>query len=98
MSDDYDMDIDEEYSDYRRRKMHAADPERSNRLARMLELLKAHPRGATTLDLARWSDSCAVGTDISELRQSGYFIDCICEGKNRNGRKVYRYTLKGRAK
>ena len=73
--------------------MHAANPEKSRRLARMLELLKAHPRGATTLELQRWSDSCAVSTDISELRQSGYVIDCICEGTNRNGRKVYRYTL-----
>jgi hypothetical protein len=63
----------------------------------MLELLKAHPRGATTLELQRWSDSCAVATDISELRQSGHIIPKpTCYVKN--GRRIFTYVYKGRAK
>jgi len=76
--------------------MHAANPEKSRRLARMLELLKAHPRGATTLELQRWSDSCAVSTDISELRQNGYIIERRRLDNTPNGRQVHQYTLKGR--
>jgi hypothetical protein len=77
--------------------LHAATVEKSARLTRTLEILRAHPRGVTTAELQLWSGSMAPATDVSELRQSGYLVSCVCEGKNQNGRRVYRYTLNGRA-
>lgn len=76
--------------------MHACDPTRSKRLAKLLELLRAHPRGITTAEIQGWTGSMAPATDCSELRQSGYRVSCRCEGVNGNGRRVYRYTLEGK--
>ncbi len=77
--------------------MHHGNPDTSNRLNRTLTYLRAAgAKGATTAELQAWSRSMAPGTDVSELRQSGYLIDCHCEGLNGNGRRVYRYTYRGR--
>ena len=76
--------------------MHAGNPERSRRLARLLDLLQASPRGITTAEIQIWTGSMAPATDVSELRQSGYRITRTCEGKNKNGRQVNRYTLLGK--
>ena len=75
--------------------MHAADPARSPRLGKLLELLRFIGH-ATTREIARNTGSCAVHTDIAELRARGYRIDCAYERTTR-GRRVYRYTFKGHA-
>ena len=77
--------------------MHAANPDRSFRLKHALDYLKdAGSYGVTTAQLQVATFSMAPATDVSELRQSGYLIDCTNEGTNENGRKVYRYTYRGR--
>jgi len=77
--------------------MHNGTPERSKRLYRALEYVKsAGPVGCTTAELQGFTGSMAPATDISELRQSGYQIECKSEGKNGNGRRVYRYRYLGR--
>ncbi len=77
--------------------MNAAKVESSPRLTHMLNVLKAHPEGLTTLQLQGWTNSCAVATDISEIRRSNYIIEREFLGV-RNGRKVNRYRYGGRAK
>jgi hypothetical protein len=74
--------------------MHFADATKSDRLKRMLAAL---PRGVgrTTFELQSATQSCAVHSDIAELRQNGYIIERQCEGR-RNGRQINRYTLRGR--
>jgi len=74
--------------------MHAADSSKSQRLRRMLDDLRAFA-GSTTFEIQQRTRSCAVHSDIAELRQNGYIIDRVCEGK-RNGRQINRYYLRGR--
>lgn len=76
--------------------MHNAGLEKSNRLQRTLEILKAFPDGATTWEIQTLSNSMCPGTDISELRMNDYDIRCQYEGRTSTGRKVYRYTLHGK--
>lgn len=73
--------------------MHAASMT-SERLRRMLDDLKAYP-GSTTFEIQSRTKSCAVHSDVAELRQNGYFIDRTCDGK-KNGRQINRYWLRGR--
>lgn len=77
--------------------MHAANPSRSARLTRLLDVLRAHPDGLTTRELIAWTGSVAPHSDCAELRQAGYLIDCRYEGTTAEGRRVYRYVLRGRA-
>ena len=72
--------------------MNAARLDSSRRLDKMHEALWLYPDGATTRQLARWTGSCAVHTDISELRANGMKISCVYEGTH-NGRRRYRYKL-----
>ena len=74
--------------------LHAAHPDRSERLRRMLEALEDRP-GSTTMALQERTKSCAVATDISELRSRGYVIERIGDG-TRNGRRINRYYIRGR--
>lgn len=77
--------------------MHAADPSRSERLARALDFVRsAGPIGCTTAEIQSYTGSMAPATDVSELRAAGYLIECRCEGTNGNGRRVYRYKFLGR--
>ena len=76
--------------------MNAANADKSPRLRRMLEVLKAHPEGMTTFELQSWTQSCAVHSDVAELRQNGYQIERSRE-KNRNGRQIHRYRLRRKA-
>ncbi len=77
--------------------MHAANPERSKRLKLTLRYLEFAPGGRTTAEIQEHTGSTAPATDISELRHSGYRVLCRCEGRNSNGRRVYRYTYLGKA-
>lgn len=76
--------------------MHNANVEKSDRLKRTLEILNAFPEGATTWDIQSLSNSMAPATDVSELRQNGYRIDCEYRGKTSTGRRVYAYKLNGK--
>lgn len=77
--------------------MHYADPERSLRLTRTLRYLNSCAGyGCTTAQLQAATASMAPSTDVSELRQSGYQIDCKNEGMSVQGRRIYRYTYRGR--
>ena len=77
--------------------MHAGNPERSKRLSITLHYLQGWASaGCTTAQLQMHTGSMAPATDVSELRASGYLIECRCEGTNKNGRRVYRYRYLGR--
>lgn len=66
----------------------------SPRLRKMLDALEANPvTGCTTMTLCQWCDSTRASSDISELRRNGVPIEVTYEGKNQNGRRVYRYKL-----
>jgi hypothetical protein len=78
--------------------MHAANVEHSSRLLRALFYIKsAGKNGCTTAELQSYSESMAPATDVSELRQSGYLIECRRDGTTHGGRKIYRYTYLGRS-
>lgn len=72
--------------------MHAATLERSPRLRRLRDVLAAHPDGLTTMALVQWTGSCAVHSDVAELRANGIGVACEYLG-TREGRRVYRYRL-----
>ncbi len=78
--------------------MHNANAEKSIRLQRTLDAFKAYPDGPTTWDIQGHSWSMSVATDISELRQNGYLIDCEYECRTFSGRKIFRYHLRGKKK
>lgn len=72
--------------------MHAAVLSRSPRLRRTLDVLRAHPDGLTTLALVQWTGSCAVHSDVAELRANGVNVACQYQG-TRDGRRIYRYRI-----
>jgi hypothetical protein len=76
--------------------MHAA-AEKSERLQKMLRVLKAHPNGVTTFEIQALTNSMSPATDISELRANGHFVKCVRMGKTTSGRQINRYTYEGRA-
>lgn len=76
--------------------MNAGNPERSKRLKLTLSYLQFGKGGRTTAEIQEHTGSMAPATDISELRCSGYVIDCKYEGKTPSGRRVYRYVYLGR--
>ena len=76
--------------------MHNANADKSYRLKQTLDVLRAFPDGPTTWDIQGWCGSMAPATDISELRQNGYVIDCEYAGKTATGRKIFRYHLRGK--
>jgi|GEM_PF-1183152 len=77
-------------------KMHAADLARSGRLQQTLRVL-ADRQWHTTLEIRERTDSCAVHSDISELRAepNGFVIERRYDGKSDTGRRVYAYRLVG---
>ena len=68
--------------------MNAAKIEKSDRLQRVLQLLK---KGGeyTTLEIIQKAGVCAVNSIISELRQNGYQINC----ERRADKWFYRMTI-----
>ena len=75
--------------------MHNANIETSKRLQDTLGALIAFDE-PTTREIQQSTGSMSVSTDISELRQNGYEIDCWQDRKTENGRKIYRYKLLNR--
>ena len=72
--------------------MHAADLAKSPRLRRTLDVLRAHPAGLTTMALVQWTGSCAVHSDVAELRANGIPVTCEYQGL-RDGRRIYLYRV-----
>ncbi len=76
---------------------HNANADKSFRLHRCLDFLKdAGHFGATTWEIQQGTGSCAVHTDIHELRCNGYLISCDYEGMTQAHRRINRYRLIGR--
>lgn len=72
--------------------IHAADPAKSGRLKRVLDLLRSRGAvGATTREIIRLADVCAVNAIVPELRQNGFTI--TCETKLEGDVRVARYRL-----
>lgn len=69
--------------------MHAARIEDSPRLQKVLEFLR-RKGGATTLEIIKGCEVCAVNSIIAELRANGFNIICSAVPKQRG---VYRYEL-----
>lgn len=73
--------------------MHAAKLDKSQRLKRVLNVLKdARERNEalSTMQIIRQANVCAVNSIIAELRANGYPIDCTRDSG------VWRYTLQVR--
>jgi hypothetical protein len=76
---------------------HAANVEKSRRLQGVLHALRtAGDRGITSRDLMIKANVVAPGTCVSELRKSGYVIDCDLRNIYEDGTKIYSYKLLGR--
>jgi hypothetical protein len=75
-------------------RIHAGHVRTSPRLRKVYEFLRARGgRGATTFEIIRACQVCAVNSIISELRHNGLGIDCKDEGLNDQRSHVFRYTL-----
>jgi len=74
------------------KKAHFADIKNSRRLQGVLEILQDGAEH-TTFDIMLKTKSCAVHTDIYELRKNGIKIDCRQNGKSETGRKVFVYKI-----
>jgi len=68
--------------------MHAARAEKSYRLQRVLEALRSHPKGISSMTLIRVAQVVAPGTVVSELRHQGFDIQCKREGPLWNYRLI----------
>ena len=60
--------------------MNAAKVDNSARLQRVLETLRRHPEGASSMTIITEAQVVAPGTVVSELRHCGYDIDCSRKG------------------
>jgi hypothetical protein len=77
--------------------IHAANADKSTRLQRVLRVLREGGRtGVTSRDLMLRANVVAPGTCVSELRRSGYVIDCDLQTVYSDGARVYAYKLLGR--
>jgi len=73
--------------------IHAANPAKSRRLTSVLRLLmKRGDKGATTRQIIKVCDVCAVNSIASELRAAGHRIDCKTR-IDANGGRVATYRL-----
>jgi len=74
--------------------IHAADPARSKRLRAVLDfLIKRGVEGATTREIIKVCEVCAVNAIVPELRARGYQITCKTKIDPVTGGRVARYTL-----
>ena len=79
-----------------KKKLHCGHPGRSQRLARMLNVM-IDLRSATSLQLQKRTGSMAVHADISDLRQCGYPISKAHYLRTTDeGRKIYAYQWEGK--
>ena len=74
--------------------IHAANIKTSDRLQRLLYLLRTHVlEGVTSLEITEALGILNPGTEVSALRHNGYDVECKYDGKTSTGAKRYRYFL-----
>jgi len=74
--------------------MHNANADKSKRLQVLLRILRSNSRyGISTINIQHLTQSMAVATDVSELRQNGYEVRCSYVGKTPNGRRIFKYRI-----
>ena len=74
--------------------IHAANIETSERLQKLLYLLKTKAfAGATSLEITQALGILNPGTEVSALRHNGYDVECKYDRTTDAGAKVYRYFL-----
>lgn len=74
--------------------IHAANPAKSRRLQAVLAfLIKRGQEGATTREIIKACEVCAVNAIVPELRANGYKITCKVKGDPVTGGRVARYIL-----
>lgn len=73
-----------------RRAHHAADPKRSDRLRRLLAVIRARP-GISSLNLIKAAGVAGLSAAVDELRKRGHRIDCWRAGG------LFCYRLEGRS-
>lgn len=74
--------------------IHAANPSRSRRLRAVLDfLVKRGAEGATTREIIKTCEVCAVNAIIPELRACGYKISCKTSLDHATGGRIARYVL-----
>lgn len=74
--------------------MHAAKIDKSDRLMRVLEFLHQRGKaGASTREIIREANVCAVNSIVAEIRANGIIVDCECEGTTEAGGRIYRYRV-----
>ena len=77
--------------------MHAGRLESSDRLQRVLAVLRANPEGLTTREVTDLAGILAVSATMAELRQrllpEGLTVRCDYVAKTRHGARIYRYRL-----
>ena len=76
--------------------MHAARVGSSERLQRVLDVLRDHQEHST-FDLIANAAVCAVNSIVSELRANGFHITCR-QDREPNGNRVWLYRLERRAR
>ena len=70
--------------------IHFARLDHSPRLQRTLDFLRqCGNRGATTMEIIRGANVCAINSIAAELRHNGYIVRCENQGK------IFRYFLEG---
>jgi hypothetical protein len=70
-------------------RIHAATVEGSERLQKVLDLLRQY-KERTTLQIIMGAGVCAVNSIIAELRENGYLINCRCVARG-----CFAYSLIG---
>ena len=61
-------------------KLHAAKLENSDRLQRVLKYLRRCKKEKSTMDIIKATNTCAVNSIVSELRDNGIAIKCRRKG------------------
>ena len=59
---------------------HSAQLSKSDRLQKVLKYLKDSNQERSTMDIIKATNTCAVNSVISELRDNGIAIDCRRDG------------------
>lgn len=72
--------------------MHFANIEKSNRLQKLMDVLKDGYEHVTH-EIQQRTGSMAPATDVSEARHNGAMINCRYICRSETGRKVYGYRM-----
>jgi hypothetical protein len=74
---------------------HKTDTKNSDRLLPVLQMLLDEKKHSS-IELRSTNNSCAIATDVSDLRKDGWIIESEYKGLSENNRKVYDFWLIGK--